>query len=182
MAWIAPVVQVATSMMGQQAASDAYNSQDAQARAALAAIRNIQLPDAEKQKLLLELPQLVGELSPEMEQYYQQDPSAMENINITPAFEEAQLGALQALQERGEEGMTADQATDNRLRLLAELTAVKTVLSGLYGTLVANAEIKSLEDQHEEYKRELRELAKRFIPEAQGELVKPSTEGNGGNS
>ena len=71
--------------------------------------------------------------------------------------------------EVGEEGMTADQATDNRLRLLAELTAVKTVLSGLYGTLVANAEIKPLEDQHEEYKRELWELSKRFIPEAWGE-------------
>jgi len=71
--------------------------------------------------------------------------------------------------ETGEEGMTEDQATDNRLRLLAESTAIKTVLFGLYGTLVANAEIKSLEDQHEEYKRELWELAKRFIPEAQGE-------------
>jgi hypothetical protein len=71
--------------------------------------------------------------------------------------------------EIGEEGMTEDEATDNRLRLLAESTAIKTVLFGLYGTLVANAEIKSLEDQHEEYKRELWELAKRFIPEAHGE-------------
>lgn len=69
----------------------------------------------------------------------------------------------------GEDAMSEDQAAENRLRLLAESTAIKTVLSGLYGTLVANAEMKSLEDQPEEYKRELWEISKRFIPEANGE-------------
>lgn len=71
--------------------------------------------------------------------------------------------------EIGEEDLSEDDAVDRRLRLLAESTATKTVFFGLYGTLVANAEIKSLEDQHEEYRRELWEVAKRFIPEAQGE-------------
>lgn len=117
MAWIAPLIQVGASMAGQQASADAYNAQDAQARAALAAIKNIQLPDVEKQKLLLELPQLIGEYSPEAEQYFQQGPSAMENISVTPAFEEAQLGALQSLQERGEEGLTAaERAILNQIR------------------------------------------------------------------
>lgn len=109
MAWLAPIVQAGASMAGQQASANAANQQDAQARAALAALQNIQLPDVEKQKLLLELPQLVGQYNPQAEQTYSMNPSAMENIQINPQFEQAQLDTLGALQERGETGLTASE-------------------------------------------------------------------------
>lgn len=61
----------------------------------------IDLPDIEKQKILLENPELVGLLEAE-----QLDPSALEEISLDPQAREAQLAALQSLQEYADEGMT----------------------------------------------------------------------------
>lgn len=122
MAWIAPLVQIGTSMMGQQQAADAYNSQDKQARAMLAALNSIQLPDVEKQKLLLELPQIVGTYNPQLEQTYQLNPSAMEGVSTDPQLAQAQMNALQELQNIGQTGLTAvdEQALDQIRRQVSQ--------------------------------------------------------------
>lgn len=121
MPWLAPVIAavapVVTGAIGNEQARGARESQEKQAKAGLAALQNIQLPEIEQQKLLLELPQLLSQYNPQMEQAQSLGPSAMESIQVTPAFEEAQLGALQALQERGEEGLTAsEKAVLNQIR------------------------------------------------------------------
>lgn len=122
MAWVAPLVQVGMSMVGQQQAADAYNAQDAQGRAMLAALNNIQLPDVEKQKLLLELPQIMGTYNPQLEQTFQLGQSSMEGVSTDPMLQQAQMAALQELQNVGQTGLTAidQQALDQVRRQVAQ--------------------------------------------------------------
>ncbi len=103
--------------IGREAGRGDREAAERERNAAVAAIQSLQIPDIEKQKLLLELPQLVGEINPEMEQYFQQDPSAMEGIQISPEFQEAQMAALRSLQDMGSEGITAsEKAVLNQIR------------------------------------------------------------------
>jgi hypothetical protein len=108
---------IAGGLMGGSASSAASDRAAAEARAMREMLDRIQLPDIEKQKLLLELPQIMGQYTPEMEQYHQLGPSAMQDIQLTPEFQEAQMTALQSLQDIGQEGMTAsERAVMNQIR------------------------------------------------------------------
>lgn len=66
-------------------------------------LKEIDLPDYEKMRLALELPELAGLLEAE-----QLGDSAMEDIRIDPRFREAQMRALAELEERGRVGLTPE--------------------------------------------------------------------------
>ena len=64
-------------------------------------LADVELPDIEKQKILLENPELVGLLEAE-----QLGPSAMEEISLDPQLREQQLAALENLKEYADTGIT----------------------------------------------------------------------------
>lgn len=114
---IGGVATVGGALIGSEASREAGDRAEREARLMREMLERIQLPDIEKQKLLLELPQVMGQYTPEMEQYFQLGPSAYEGIQITPEFQEAQMAALQSLQQQGEEGLTAsERAILNQIR------------------------------------------------------------------
>lgn len=68
----------------------------------LARLSAVDLPDIEKMRIALESPELVGLLEAE-----QLDPSALEEISTDPRLKEQQMQALMSMQERADQGLTA---------------------------------------------------------------------------
>lgn len=92
---------VAAPLIGGLIGADQANkNRDAANKAreqALAQFANIELPDIEKQKLLLEEYQLTGQMSPELEAMINLGPSAMEQVSIDPRLRSEQMKALESI-------------------------------------------------------------------------------------
>lgn len=81
--------------------------------AAMAAYQNaanqiaaLELPDMEKQKLLLQLPQIMGQLNYNTETVQQLGQSEMQNVSTDPRLAQAQMSALQSLADQGNNPLT----------------------------------------------------------------------------
>lgn len=84
---------------------------------ALQNISNINTPDAQQLKLVLEQYQSAGQLAPQTEQLIQQQPSLLANIQTDPRLVNAQNQALQTLQQIGGGGLRPeDQAALNQIK------------------------------------------------------------------
>jgi hypothetical protein len=85
-------------------AAETY-AKDSEATLARAAqlLKDVNLPDIEKQRIIMELPEVVGYLQAE-----QLGQSGLESVKEDPRLRNAQMNALQMLQDRGREGLTAD--------------------------------------------------------------------------
>lgn len=79
---------------------------------AVSAFNNIGIPTVEAQKIILEMPELVGELFPELEFAEQMEGTAFDDMEISGGLEESQLNALNTLEEIASEGglTPADEA------------------------------------------------------------------------
>jgi hypothetical protein len=98
MAWLAAAaVPVVTSFMGQNAARDKQLAADEARKQALAQFANLEVPDIEQQKLMLQEYQLTGQMTPELEMLIQQNPTAMEQISIDPRLRAEQMSALEQM-------------------------------------------------------------------------------------
>jgi len=100
------VVSKVTDAVGLTDTGAAKGYADASAaamREAAKRLENVNLPDIEKMKLILEAPNLVGELTPE-----QLGRTELEGISLDPRLREAQMAALNQLTQRGQEGMTEE--------------------------------------------------------------------------
>jgi hypothetical protein len=101
-------------VIGSIAASDqarqAARSQRRAAEQAMNIVGAVELPDIEKQKLVLEQLAATGEYTPEMLQALSLDPSAMEQISIDPRLKSAQMEALGQLGELSKGGLSASDA------------------------------------------------------------------------
>jgi hypothetical protein len=75
-------------------------------------IESIPIPDIEKQKLFLELPQMVGEFTAQLESVEQLGPSAMKDITTDPKLRDAQMTALAKMAEQGETPLTAQEKAE----------------------------------------------------------------------
>jgi len=72
---------------------------------ALAELQKLGIPTVEAQRIILESPELVGELVPELEGFAEQlDPSAMEGVAAPEELKAAQMGALNTLLAQSEAG------------------------------------------------------------------------------
>lgn len=126
---------------GKKAKKAAKRAARAQAAAQAQMLARLDaIKDPELKQVVMDNPELVGLLEAE-----QLDPSAMEDIFIDPRLREAQMQALQQLQERGETGFTAEdraqlgemrRAEDARAQaaqqgILAESAARGTMDSGM---------------------------------------------------
>lgn len=80
----------------------------AQYAAAIAALAAVGVPEIEAQKIILESPELVGELVPELETLLPELRSTMEGVSVPQELKTAQLNALSGLEERAAMGLTPE--------------------------------------------------------------------------
>ncbi len=74
-------------------------------RQALAQFQNIDIPDIDKQKLALLMPEYLGDFQAQQEANIAADPSAMEGVSTDPRLAEAQMAALSQMSEIGQTGL-----------------------------------------------------------------------------
>ena len=74
---------------------------------ALAQYTAIGIPTAQAQQLALQSPSVQGILNPQMQTAVSQGPNAMAGIQTDPRLAQAQMNALQSLQQTGQQGLTA---------------------------------------------------------------------------
>lgn len=121
MAWplvaLAAAAAVGGAVKGGQAASE-KEAQAAELRQkALDMIAGIRVPTVEEQKLMLEHPEIMGELQPLVEQTIQQGPSAMEGVSTDPRLQQAQMQALDELSGLSKGGLNeSDKAALEQIR------------------------------------------------------------------
>lgn len=97
--------------IGQQASAGARANAENDAKAALAALQGVSLPDIEKMRLALEDQQVVGNLAPTLEQQQLLGPSAQQNIAVNPKYNEYTMSALQKMADVQQNGLPeADRA------------------------------------------------------------------------
>lgn len=96
-----PIGKIVSSIFGGGSGGDGGAS--ASMAEMLKRLDKVQLPDIEKMRLILEEPELVGQLIAET-----QGPSALEDVQVDPRLKEQQMRALQMLAERGQQGLTEE--------------------------------------------------------------------------
>lgn len=100
-----------TSLMGGfagDAAADGSQTQDEDARkAALAGILGTNVPTIAEQQVNPDLESVAGTYNPNMEGTVALGPSSMAGITTDPRLAQAQMSALQSLQQQGQGGLTA---------------------------------------------------------------------------
>lgn len=86
-------------------------------RMAMEVIKGIRVPSIEEQKLVLEELRSAGQLTPELEQTVTQGNSEYKNISSDPRLKDAQLAALNELQDIGSSGgmRSVDKARFNEM-------------------------------------------------------------------
>jgi len=108
------------SIGAKQIQDDSYTSQQQNLQHIYDQIRQIPVPDAQKLQILLNLPQVAGQLSPQQLSSIGLGPTALANIPQDQT-REAQLGALQQLQGLSKTGLTpADLAGMRQLQQQTE--------------------------------------------------------------
>lgn len=109
--------QIIGGLIGNEAAKGGRDAASRSAKAALDAINGLQIPDIEKQKLLLEMPQIMGQYFPEQEVAVALQDSGMSGITTDPRLADAQMKQLESLTQLGETGMNpAVEAELNKIR------------------------------------------------------------------
>lgn len=102
---------------------DAQKAKELQQQA-LDKINGLNAPNIEDLKLQLEQLRSQGQLTPEMEDTINQQASELENIKSDPRLKDAQMSALQKLQQTGQEGISAqDRMRINDVRRSTEQDA-----------------------------------------------------------
>lgn len=84
-------------LIGQEQAKSQRDAADKARAQALAQYANLEVPDIEKQQLMLQEYQLTGQMTPELEMLIQQNPTAMENISVDPRLRAQQMSALEQM-------------------------------------------------------------------------------------
>ncbi len=112
----AAITSAGISYMGSKKASklaaDAAAKQQAMIAEAVAELEKVGIPSIEAQKLYLENPELVYQFVPKLQEMEQLPDSAFEDVKVDPRLLEAQMDALNSLQERGEGGLTLSDLAD----------------------------------------------------------------------
>jgi hypothetical protein len=114
------IASVGANLLGNLFGSSQAKKQEraaAEARArALAELTGLKLPTISEQQITAEMLQQQGEINPLLEQAISGGPSALEQISVDPRLAQAQMSALQSLQQMGEQGLTdSDRAMLNQI-------------------------------------------------------------------
>lgn len=108
---------VLSGAIGASAADSAASRAARLAGQSVGEIKNIDLPDIEKMKLILENPELVGQLTPEAERSLNLSPSAMGDVSADQDLVNQQRSALDSLSELADGGLTeGDRAASREIQ------------------------------------------------------------------
>lgn len=116
MPWLAAlggaVGGVASSLIGSGAASGDYSAEQQQIQEAIDAYKNIGVPPTQALQIVFQKYQNSGQMTPAMESAFQQSSNAYNNIQTNPQDNQAQLNALNSLQNTANQGgmNTTEQA------------------------------------------------------------------------
>lgn len=94
-------------IIGNIASSGDRDASTEAQKAALQAIAGVNAPSVEQMQLALQQYQSAGKLTPEQETALQQAQSQLNGYKSDPRLVQAQASALQSLQDRGKQGLTA---------------------------------------------------------------------------
>lgn len=122
---IGALANMAGGLAGNLAASGDRNAATETAQQGLAAYQNLQVPDIEKMKLMLEQYASAGNLTPEqMQAMTLSGQDQLANVQTDPRLAKAQMDALQFMQQTGQGNLTpAERAQVNDLRRQTEADA-----------------------------------------------------------
>ncbi len=116
-ALIGGAISIIGGVVANEAARGGRDAAGRAAQSAFDAINQLQIPDIEKQKLLLEMPQVMGQYFPEQEVAQALEGTQMSGITTDPRLAEAQMKQLESLTQLGETGFTPEtEAELNALR------------------------------------------------------------------
>lgn len=108
---------IAGGIMGNKAAKKQSAAAQAMFNAQMARLEGLQIPDIEKQKIVLKELSSQGVFTPEQEQAIQQQITEMESISVDPRLKAAQMNALQTLSQMGQTPFDAtEKAEMNQMR------------------------------------------------------------------
>lgn len=114
---IAMAAPVVGGILGKVFSGGARKKAEALAKEAYAEIDKLGLPPDEAMPLLLEKFKSAGMYTPELEQEINQEVSKVAQITEDPRLKDAQMRALESLQQSGRTGLNAtDRAAYNKLR------------------------------------------------------------------
>lgn len=116
-ALIAGAAAIGSSVIGANEASKGRQQAADLLRKAQQLYGNIDLPDIDKMKLMLQNPELVGEYDPELLMAIEMAPSEYDSISTDPLLEQQQMDALQQMSELSEGGLSErDKAAAREIR------------------------------------------------------------------
>lgn len=111
------------------------------AGAATAALNNLQTPDTDKMKYELELMVQQGVITPEEAQVYLVQQSGMNGISLDPKLQQAQMDALNSLQQISDSGGMLDSDVANLSRIQSD---EQRAARGAREAIVQNAQARGL--------------------------------------
>lgn len=110
----APVI---SGMMAGKAGEKYAARSEAAMQKAAAAIEAVGVPSVEAQQIVLQNPQLLFQFDPELEQVYELEKTKMEQVTTDPKLKDAQMNALEQLQQTGEVGISPEEKSQlNQIR------------------------------------------------------------------
>jgi hypothetical protein len=109
--------ELGAAAIGASQRANAQNFAEQQQAEALRRWLDLNIPSVEEQKVFLEHLKSQGQLTPELEQAFQQQDSSLSSYNADPNAKEAQLNALSKLQQIGDSGgmLLEDKANLNQI-------------------------------------------------------------------
>lgn len=148
----------AVGLTDTKAGSGAMQAAQQQQAEVLRRLDAVNLPDIDKMRIALEMPELVGQLEAE-----DLGPSALESISLDPQLREAQMSALSEMRELAEQGLSEgdlaaarmlrrDVAADNQARQAQILDSMEqrgTLDSGLALAAQLDASQRANQEQME---------------------------------
>jgi hypothetical protein len=103
---IAAIASIAGGVIGQNAAASGRSAAQDAAKKAQDIIARVDIPDIEKQKLVMEELAATGQFTPEMLQAIAQENSAFEDVSIDPRLKQEQMKALDMISNVSESGLS----------------------------------------------------------------------------
>lgn len=115
-------LNLATGLIGNQQASGDQNAAINAVKQGMEAYKNLQIPEIDKMKPVLEEYGLAGQYSPEdMQAMVLSGQDQLENVSLDPRLRQAQMDALEFMQKTGTGELTpAERAEVNNLRRQTE--------------------------------------------------------------
>lgn len=99
-----------SSLIGSHAASDQTDAANAARQKALQQWLSVNVPDPAQQAIELQKYKVTGQLSPQLEQAFQQSQTGLKDLSIDPTSREAEVQALTQMQNIGSQGGMDAQA------------------------------------------------------------------------